>query len=63
MRGNRVLAADPAWGNRTMRIEKFMDAWLVYPQLGRVGFVVGRRDGSALPNRLAPRSKDFVMLR
>jgi predicted double-glycine peptidase len=63
MRGNRVLLADSGWGNRTMRIEEFMESWIDYPRLGRVGFVIQRRDGRAPPNQLAPRDQDFVMLR
>lgn len=62
-RGDRVLMADPAWGNRTMRVERFEEAWIDFPEIGRVGFVVARRDGSMSPNRLAPRASDFVMLR
>ncbi len=53
--GDRVLLADPAYGNRTMPIEAFEDALLEYPKFGKVGFVVARRDdGPAPPNRLAP---------
>ncbi len=63
VRGNRVLLADPAWGNRTMTIDRFLAAWIDYPQLGHVGFVVLPQDGGQPPNRLAPRGKDFVMLR
>jgi predicted double-glycine peptidase len=63
IRGNRVLIADPAWGNRTLTIDEFEDAWLTYPDFGRVGFVVARMDGTLPPNRLAPRSDDFVFLR
>jgi predicted double-glycine peptidase len=63
VRGNRVLLADPAFGNRTVLIEKFENAWMVHPDFGRVGFVVKRRDQAAPPNRLAPRAADFVMLR
>lgn len=63
MRGNRVLLADPAFGNRTMLAAKFEAAWLDYPEIGKVGFVVARADGVALPNRLAPQSRDFVSLR
>lgn len=59
----RVLLADPNWGNRTMPIEDFEDAWLVIPQLGRVGFVVANGDGSLPPNRMAPEPEDFVMVR
>jgi predicted double-glycine peptidase len=60
--GNRVLLADPAFGNRTMLAAKFEDAWLDYPEFGKVGFVVARADGTAPPNRLAPRPTDFVSL-
>jgi uncharacterized protein len=61
--GNRVLVADPAWGNRTMTVDEFEDAWIRYPEFGRVGFVVARADGSLPPNRLAPRAQDFAILR
>jgi predicted double-glycine peptidase len=61
--GDRVLLADPAWGNRTLRVEKFEQAWIDFPEIGKVGFVVVRRDGSTTPNLLAPRASDFVMLR
>ena len=61
VRGDRVLLADPAWGNRTMRVERFEAAWLDSPEFGRVAFVVERRDGRAPPNRLAPRPGDFVV--
>jgi uncharacterized protein len=63
MLGNRVLLADPAWGNRTMRIEEFENSWIDAPEIGRVGFIVNSRDGSAPPNRLAPNVDEFVMLR
>ena len=63
MRGNRVLLADPAFGNRTMLAAKFEQAWLEYPEIGKVGFVVARVDGVELPNRLAPQPRDFVLLR
>ena len=63
IRGNRVLVADPAWGNRTFTIDEFEDAWLVYPEFGRVGFVVAQRNGAAPTNRMAPRADDFVFLR
>jgi predicted double-glycine peptidase len=63
MRGNRVLLADPAFGNRTMLAAKFQSAWLEYPEFGKVGFVVASRDGQIPPNQLAPRPRDFVSLR
>jgi predicted double-glycine peptidase len=61
--GDRVLVADPAWGNRTMTIDKFQRMWLDYGDpIGHVGFVVERADGRKLPNRLQPKPSDFVML-
>jgi predicted double-glycine peptidase len=63
MRGNRVLLADPAFGNRTMLANSFVAAWLEYPDFGRVGFVVARTDGATGPNKLAPRALDFVSLK
>jgi uncharacterized protein len=62
--GNRVLLADPAWGNRTMPIETFEAMWLDYPELGKVGFVVVEEEETyAAPNRLTPRPEEFLMLR
>ena len=58
--GDRVLLADPAYGNRTMPIERFEDSWLEYPKAGKVGFAVARRDGATPSNWLAPRSGDFL---
>jgi predicted double-glycine peptidase len=61
--GDRVLVADPAWGNRTMTIDKFQRMWLDYGEpTGHVGFVVEPADGQKLPNRLQPKPSDFVML-
>jgi uncharacterized protein len=59
--GDRVLLADPAWGNRVMSVEGFEDAWLDFPEFGKVGFVVQRRDGVEPPNRLAPKPGDFLI--
>jgi predicted double-glycine peptidase len=63
MLGDRVLLADPAWGNRTLRVERFEKAWIEAPKIGKVGFVVARRDRTEPPNRLAQRASDFVILR
>jgi predicted double-glycine peptidase len=60
---DRVLLADPAYGNRTIPREKFEWAWLDIPEMGKVGFVVERRDGLAPPNRLAPDPQEFVFVR
>ncbi|MGI9416830.1 MAG: C39 family peptidase [Geminicoccaceae bacterium] len=61
--GNRVLLADPAYGNRTMPIDQFDEAWLTYKDLGHVGFVIRRSDGKQPPNRLAPHPRDFLIHR
>ena len=60
--GNRVLLADPAFGNHTMLTAQFEAAWLDYPEFGKVGFVVARADGAAPPSQLAPAPSDFVSL-
>lgn len=61
--GNRVLLADPAWGNRTMLIKEFTKAWIDYPQFGKVGFVVVDPNNNNQPNHMAPVPEDFVFLR
>jgi predicted double-glycine peptidase len=63
VRGNRILVADPAWGNRTLTLDEFEAAWLTFPEFGRAGFVVAHQDGTLPDNRLAPRPQDFVFLR
>lgn len=63
IKGNRVLLADPAWGNRTLLIQQFENAWINFPQIGKVGFVVARTDGVSTPNLLEPRAEEFVMFR
>jgi predicted double-glycine peptidase len=62
--GDRVLLADPAWGNRTMTVERFERSWIDYGTIGRVGFVVARTDGPvpAPAGDLAPRLEDFLTL-
>jgi predicted double-glycine peptidase len=62
IKGNRVLLADPAWGNRTLLIKQFENAWINFPQIGKVGFVVARTDGVSPPNLLEPKADEFVML-
>jgi predicted double-glycine peptidase len=64
VRGNRVLLADPAWGNRTVLTEQFLESWIDYPALGKVAFAVERGDGlKAGGEGLSPRGSDYVMLR
>ncbi|MBV8456451.1 MAG: C39 family peptidase [Acetobacteraceae bacterium] len=61
--GNRVVLADPAWGNRTMTIEKFKRMWLNFGKLvGHVGFVVEKADGRPAVSKLAPRPSDIMTL-
>lgn len=62
-KGNRVLVADPAWGNRTLLIKQFEEVWISFPEIDKVGFVVTRTDGISTPNLLEPRTDEFVMLR
>lgn len=60
--GNRVLLADPAWGNRTITKPKFDSAWLEYADVGKIGFVVAREDDVAVPHTgLAPQPEEFLM--
>jgi uncharacterized protein len=59
--GNRVLLADPAWGNRTMTIDKFQRMWLDYGEpMSHVGFAITPAGGRKLPNRLQPNRSEFV---
>jgi len=63
IKGNRVLLADPAWGNRTMTIDKFQRMWLDYGDpIGHVGFAVERADGREPPNKMRPKLSEFVAL-
>jgi predicted double-glycine peptidase len=57
---NRILLADPAWGNRTMSVAEFERAWIDFPDLGRVGFVVSTPTGNAPPGNLAPDALDVL---
>ena len=52
--GDRVLLADPAYGNRIMHVATFEKVWR-----GNMAFVVERRDGAAPPDRLSARPEDF----
>lgn len=61
--GNRVLIADPAFGNYTMRVDRFEHAWIDYTDFGKVGFVISAPAGVATTDGLAPRPEDFVTLR
>ena len=62
MLDDRVLLADPAFGNRTMSRSRFEKAWLPMPEVGRVGFYVERTDSLIPPNRLQPVADDYSRL-
>lgn len=57
-----VLLADPAFGNITISTDKFINGWIAYQDIGRVGFAVTRGDSGAPPGKLSARSTDFVRL-
>jgi hypothetical protein len=61
---DRVLIADPAWGNRTMTVAEFEAAWIEYRTIGKVGFVVEAPPGQVarVTNQLLPHASDFVTL-
>lgn len=62
--GNRVLLADPAWGNRTLSVRAFNKAWIDFPKIGRVGFIVSNPNNkkSKPVNQLAITADDFTVL-
>jgi uncharacterized protein len=53
VQGDRVLLADPAWGNRTMQIPYFVNIWE-----SRVAFAVNRDRGKPV-HRLEANATDF----
>lgn len=59
---NQVLLADPAFGNITLSKEKFIDGWIEYRDIDRVGFVVGQDGKRVAPGRLSASAMDFVIL-
>ncbi len=65
IQNNRVLLADPAWGNRTMLVEDFTKLWIDFPKIGRVGFLVKHDNPDQFEkyNVLKPRASEYVMLR
>lgn len=59
---NSVLLADPAFGNVTMPIYKFLDGWIKYKDIDHVGFLVTESGILAPAGKLSPRAMDFVTL-
>ena len=55
--GRQVVLADPAYGNRIMSVTAFEKAWQK-----SMAFVVERRDGAVLRDRLTARPDDFRIL-
>lgn len=53
--GDKMLLADPAFGNRTMDVESFQKAWQ-----GGITFLIRRRDGQPPPNQLTIRPTDTL---
>lgn len=50
--GDRVLIADPAYGNRSVEVEAFEKAWQ------QIAFVVDRPAGDKPPSRLGDQLQD-----
>ncbi len=59
---DRVLLADPAYGNRTLHVDRFRKAWHEWPEIGHVGFVVQDGNNEANPGQLSPEAADFLVL-
>jgi len=55
-RGDRVLLADPAFGNRTLRLDAFQSAWA-----GGIAFVVFDPADPHPPNRLGAPAELFLV--
>jgi hypothetical protein len=62
MLGDKVVLADPAYGNRTMSREKFERLQIDFPDIGKVGFIITRNGTRAPPGDLALRASDFTAL-
>jgi predicted double-glycine peptidase len=52
--GDRVVFADPAYGNRVMRVTEFLNSWR-----SGLGFIVSRRNETTV-NQIPPRASDFL---
>jgi predicted double-glycine peptidase len=58
--GDRVVLADPAYGNRTMSRAKFEQMQIVFPQIGKVGFIVTRNGEQAPPGDVVVHATDIL---
>lgn len=59
---NRVLLADPAWGQRTLTIAQFKKIWKPQPQVGRIGFQITKKDTTQMSHKWSMRRSDFTTL-
>ena len=57
-----VLLADPAFGNLTMSVGKFINGWIKYRDIGRTGFIVTKNGNLMPPGLLLARPSDFISL-
>lgn len=58
---NSVLIADPAFGNVTMPVDKFVNGWISYQDINHVGFIVTESGVLAPPGKLAAHALEFVL--
>lgn len=58
-----ALLADPAFGNVTLSIARFHEAWIDYQDLGHVGLIVTRTGGVSPPERLRADISEFPLIR
>lgn len=58
-----IVIADPAFGNVTIPVEKFLKGWIYYKDLGHVGFMVTKDSNRAPAGRLSIRASEFVIIR
>ena len=56
-----VLLADPAFGNISISNTKFLNGWINYEDIGRVGFIVTKGGELIPPGSLTARGMDFVL--
>lgn len=57
-----VLIADPAFGNVTMPVDKFVAGWIDYQDINHVGFVVTESGTLVAPGKLSAHAMEFVTL-
>ena len=59
---NSVIVADPAFGNVTLPIYKFLDGWIKYENINHVGFVVTESGELSPPGKLSAHALEFSTL-